>query len=179
MSRMGRTPITVPDGVSVEVSEHVITVTGPKGTLSFTAPEMITVAQDENRLIFDLEKTEDRNAKAYHGMTRSLVQGMVTGVSEGFRRELEFQGVGYRGQCTGQKLTLNLGYSHPVEYEVPEDVQVSMPNQTHVLLESIYKQKVGQVAATIRRFRPPDAYKGKGIRYVGEQISLKEGKTVG
>jgi len=179
MSRMGRTPITVPDGVVVKVAEQQITVTGPKGTLSYTVLEMIAVSQVESRLVVDLKETDDRNAKAYHGMTRSLLQGMVTGVSEGFRRELEFQGVGYRGQCKGQKLTLSLGYSHPVEYEVPEGVQVSMPDQTHVVLDSIDKQKVGQVAATIRRFRPPDVYKGKGIRYVGEVISLKEGKTVG
>lgn len=178
MSRMGRTPITVPDGVVVEVAVQQVTVTGPKGTLSFTVPEMIAVSQDESKLVVDLKETEDRNAKAYHGMARSILQGMVTGVSEGFRRELEFQGVGFRGQCKGQKLTLNLGYSHPVEYEVPEGVQVSMPDQTHVVLESIDKQKVGQVAATIRLFRPPDAYKGKGIRYAGEVISLKEGKTV-
>jgi len=179
MSRMGRTPIEVPDGVVVEVVERLITVTGPKGTLSYTAPEMIAVSQDESTLVVSLKETVDRNARAYHGTARSLLQGMVTGVSVGFRRELEFQGVGYRGQCKGQKLTLNLGYSHPVEYEVPEGVAVSMPDQTHVVLESIDKQKVGHVAATIRMYRPPDAYKGKGIRYAGEEISLKEGKTVG
>ena len=176
MSRLGTTPITVPGGVVVKVAEQEVTVTGPKGTLSYSAPEMISVTQDDSLLVISLEESTDRNAKAYHGLVRSLVQGMVTGVSEGFRRELEFQGVGYRGQCKGQSLTLNLGYSHPVEFEVPEGVQVSMPDNTHVVLESIDKQKVGQVAATIRRFRPPDAYKGKGIRYAGEEISLKDGK---
>jgi large subunit ribosomal protein L6 len=104
---------------------------------------------------------------------------MVTGVSSGFTRELEIQGVGYRGQCNGQNLTLNLGFSHPVEYKVPDGVSVSMPQPTRIVLESTDKQKVGQVAATIRRFRPPDAYKGKGVRYLGEHVSLKEGKTVG
>ena len=119
-----------------------------------------------------------RQAKADHGLCRSLLQGMVTGVSAGFRRELEFQGVGYRGQCKGKHLTLNLGFSHPVEFDVPEGVEVSMPSPTQIVLESIDKQLVGQTAANIRRFRPPDAYKGKGIRYAGEQVSLKEGKTV-
>lgn len=178
MSRMGKKPVTIVDGVTVEHSGADLTVKGPKGALSFSIPEPIQVVVEAAEAVVTTEGTT-KVAKAKHGMVRSILQSMVTGVSTGFRRELECQGVGYRGSCSGSTLTLNLGYSHPVVYEVPEGVQIAMPDQTHIVVEGIDKQKVGQVAATIRGFRPPDSYKGKGIRYAGEQISLKEGKTVG
>ncbi len=177
MSRMGKKPIDLDPRVKLEVSGREVSVTGPKGSLSYTVPQEISVGLQDNQVVVT-RNTDSRQARAYHGLVRSLVQGMVTGVAEGFRRELEFQGVGYRGQLQGKRLTLNLGYSNPVQYEVPEGVDVSMPDQTHIVLESCDKQKVGQAAATIRGFRPPDSYKGKGIRYVGEQVTLKEGKTV-
>ena len=177
MSRMGKMPIQVSDKVKVDIAGAQVTVTGPKGALDFTVPQPISVALDKGVLTVSRDG-ESRDAKAKHGMVRSILQSHVTGVSDGFRRVLEIQGVGYRGQLKGNQLTLNLGYSNPVEYEVPEGVQVSMPDQTHIVLEGIDKQKVGQIAANIRGFRPPDAYKGKGVRYEGEQVSLKEGKTV-
>ncbi|MBT3285794.1 MAG: 50S ribosomal protein L6 [Victivallales bacterium] len=177
MSRMGKMPIQVADKVKVDISDASVTVTGPKGTLDFTVPAPISVAFDSG--IITVSRTgENRDAKAKHGMVRSILQNHVTGVSEGFKRALEIQGVGYRGQLKGSHLTLNLGYSNPVEYDIPEGVAATMPDQTHIVLESIDKQLVGQTAANIRAFRPPDAYKGKGVRYAGEQVSLKEGKTV-
>ncbi len=178
MSRMGKQAIVLDDSVKVETSKDGVTVTGPKGALKRDIPDFITLRTEEKALVVECAD-ETRKGKAQHGLYRSLLQGMVTGVSTGFQRQLEFQGVGYRGQCKGQHLTLNLGYSHPVEYDVPEGVSVAMPDPTHIVLDGIDKQLVGQTAATIRRFRPPDSYKGKGIRYAGEQISLKEGKTVG
>lgn len=177
MSRMGKKPIDLKDGVSVEMVGNEARVKGKKGELALQVPECITVVVEDNQVLVSREG-ENRDAKSKHGMVRSILNSMVIGVTDGFKRELEFQGVGYRGAVKGQQLTLNLGFSNPVEYDVPEGVDVSMPDQTHIVLESIDKQLVGQVAATIRGFRPPDAYKGKGIRYAGEQISLKEGKTV-
>jgi large subunit ribosomal protein L6 len=174
---MGKQPVALADKVKVTTSDSEVTVTGPKGTLTTAIPQGIAI-DEQDKLLVVTRTGEGRDLRAKHGLCRSLLQNMVVGVSDGFKRELEFQGVGYRGQLKGRQLTLNLGYSNPVEYEVPEGVEVSMPDPTHIVLESIDKQLVGQVAATIRGFRPPDSYKGKGIRYVGEQISLKEGKTV-
>lgn len=178
MSRMGNQPVPVDDRVKVNIDDATVTVTGPKGTLDFTVPFPISVALKDTQIIVT-RKGEHRDAKSKHGMVRSMLNGMIVGVTDGFKKQLEFQGVGYRGQLKdASHLTLNLGYSNPVEYDAPEGVTVSMPDATHITIEGIDKQLVGQVAATIRGFRPPDAYKGKGIRYVGEQISLKEGKTV-
>lgn len=177
MSRMGKMPIQVSDKVKIEIADDKVTVTGPRGALDFTVPSPISVACDDGVLTVSRDG-ETRDAKAKHGMVRSILQNHVVGVSEGFKRVLEIQGVGYRGQLKGSHLTLNLGYSNPVEYDVPEGVDASMPDQTHIVLESNDKQLVGQIAANIRGFRPPDAYKGKGVRYEGEQVSLKEGKTV-
>lgn len=178
MSRIGKTPIQLDDSVKIEVDGARVSVTGPKGTLTYDTPDCVSIRVDAGKLIVDCD-VASRQDKAAHGLARSLLQGMVTGVTAGFRRELECQGVGYRGKCQGRQLTLNLGYSHPVEFDVPEGVDLSMPDQTHIVLESIDKQLVGQTAATIRAFRPPDSYKGKGIRHAGEQVTLKEGKTVG
>jgi large subunit ribosomal protein L6 len=177
MSRMGNKLITLSDKVKLAINGQEVTVTGPKGTLSYTMPEGIGVKQDGNVLTVTREN-DDRKLKMKHGLVRSLLNGMVVGVSEGFKKQLELFGVGYRGQIAGNKLTLNLGYSNPVVYEIPEGVTVTMPDQTHINLESIDKQKIGEVTATIRRFRKPDAYHGKGVRYLGEKIVLKEGKSV-
>lgn len=179
MSRIGKKPVALADGVSVEAQAGAaeIAVNGPKGSLQFRVPPGITVRVEDGKVLVG-SRRDDAKSKALHGMCRSVLQGMVEGVSAGFERRLEFQGVGYRGQCKGQHLILSLGFSHPLEYEVPEGVNVAMPDTTTIVLQSIDKQLIGQTAATIRGFRPPDPYKGKGIRYAGEQITLKEGKTV-
>jgi len=177
MSRMGKKPIDLDARAKIKLSGQETHISGPKGSLSYTAPPEIKVKVTDQQLLIS-RHDDTRQSKALHGLVRSLLQGMLTGVTDGFKKELEFQGVGYRGQLKGKQLVLNLGYSNPVEYEVPDGVDVSMPDQTHIVLESCDKQKIGQAAAIIRAFRPPDAYKGKGIRYVGEQVALKEGKTV-
>ncbi len=178
MSRIGKKPIRLSSGVKVDIKGHHAIVSGPKGKLEHELPGCIRLEQDGDLLRVSCDD-ESMQGSAFHGMARSLLQGMITGVETGFRKELEIQGVGYRGQCAGKKITLTLGYSHPVEFRVPEDVEISMPAPNRILLESINKQVLGQTAATIRGFRPPDSFKGKGIRYVGEQITLKEGKSVG
>ena len=177
MSRMGNKQITLSKEVKLEVNGQEIKVTGSRGALSYTMPEGISLEQDGTILSVKRE-SDDRKLRMKHGLVRSLLNGMIIGVSEGFKKQLELFGVGYRGQIAGKTLTLNLGFSNPVVFEVPEGVTVTMPDQTHINLESIDKQKVGQVTATIRRFRKPDAYHGKGVRYLGEKITLKEGKTV-
>ena len=178
MSRMGNKPITAGSAVKLEVSGQTVKVTGPKGSLSYTMPAGITLEQDGNT-IHVKRANDERQMKMYHGLVRSLVNSMVVGVTEGFKIEMELFGVGYRGQIAGQKLTLNLGYSIPIVYEIPEGIKCTRADQTHITLEGIDKQKVGQVAANIRKFRVPDAYHGKGVRFAGEQIVLKEGKKVG
>ena len=178
MSRIGKKPIKLESGAKLAVSGRHVTCTGPKGELSWELPQGISV-KVEGETVYVERQDPSRQGAANHGLARSLLQGMIQGVTQGFRKELEIQGVGYRGQCSGRKITLNIGYSHPVEFEAPEGIAVSMPNPTRIVVEGIDKQKVGQTAAIIRGLRPPDAYKGKGIRYVGEQITLKEGKTVG
>lgn len=177
MSRMGNKEIDLGDKVDLQVDGQTVSVKGPKGSLQHTMPEGISLEQEGNRVKV-LRRDDERESKRLHGLTRSLINNMVVGVSEGFKQNLELHGVGYRGQIAGRTLTLNLGYSKPVVYEIPEGVEVTMPDQTHITLESIDKQKIGQVTATIRAFRKPDAYHGKGVRYQGEQLSLKEGKTV-
>lgn len=177
MSRMGNKQITLTSKVKLEVSGQDVKVSGPKGTLSYTLPEGISLEQDGNVLSVK-RASDERQLKMKHGLVRSLLNGMITGVSDGFKKQLELFGVGYRAQIAGSKLTLSLGYSNPVVYEIPAGVTVTMPDQTHINLESIDKQKIGEVTATIRRFRTPDAYHGKGVRYLGEKMTLKEGKTV-
>ena len=145
--------------------------------MSSTLPEGISLEQEGNVLSVK-RASDERQLKMKHGLVRSLLNGMITGVSDGFKKQLELFGVGYRAQIAGSKLTLSLGYSNPVVYEIPAGVTVTMPDQTHINLESIDKQKIGEVTATIRRFRTPDAYHGKGVRYLGEKMTLKEGKTV-
>ncbi len=180
MSRIGKTPIPLNDRVKVDIKNKQVKIEGPKGSLEFTLPACVDVAVDGQELKVTCATFEnDADDRALYGMARSMLNNMVTGVSDGFRRELEIQGVGYRGQVSGEKLTLNLGYSNPVEFQIPGDVELSMPENTRIVVEGIDKQRVGHVASTIRSFRPPDSYKGKGVRYLGEQVSLKEGKTIG
>lgn len=179
MSRMGNKPIAVPAAVKVEITEGNVKVSGPKGEMTQAIPAGISLELDGATLFVKCEDMTNRQMNMNHGLIRSLVNSMVIGVSEGFKIGLELFGVGYRGQVKGQNLTLNLGYSIPIEYTVPEKVKVSMPDQTHITLESYDKQAVGQVAANIRKFRKPDPYKGKGVRYAGEQMTLKEGKKAG
>ena len=180
MSRIGRKPIEIKDGVTVEEKAGVVTVSGSKGTLEYRLPDCVRMSQDEKTLTVECDAgRSDKRERALFGTARAILQNMVIGVSEGFKRELEIQGVGYRGQCQGgSKLVLNLGYSHPVEFFAPEGVTLSMPENTKIVVEGIDKQLVGEAAAKIRSFRPPDNYKGKGIRYAGEYVQIKEGKTV-
>ncbi|MFW5996503.1 MAG: 50S ribosomal protein L6 [Verrucomicrobiota bacterium] len=180
MSRIGKQPIDLNDKVEVKEDNGRVDVKGPKGELKFQLPAGVSVRQEEGRLNVDCRNYEkDPQARAYFGLARSILQNMVIGVTDGYRKQLQVQGVGYRAQSSGKTLTLNLGFSNPIKFEVPEDVEVSTPTNTEIVVEGVDKQRVGQTAATIRAFRPPDAYKGKGVRYAEEQVTLKEGKTVG
>ena len=175
MSRIGRAPIPVPDGVSVDIKGQHVTVTGPKGTLSHTVVEPIRIAQEDGRLV--VTRPTDRGPhRALHGLSRSLVANLVTGVSEGFERRLEIQGVGYRAQMKGQALELAVGYSHPVTIDPPDGIQFEVPAPTQVVVRGIDKQLVGEIAAQVRGTRPPEPYKGKGVRYAGEIVRRKVGK---
>ena len=179
MSRIGRMPINIPNGVEVKIDEgNVVTVKGPKGQLTKQFHPELDIKVEDNQI--KIERPNDTSfMKAIHGTTRALINNMVKGVSEGFTVELEIFGVGYRANMKGKTLELQLGYSHPVVYEPPEDIQISVEGQTVIKVSGIDKEKVGQVAATIRDFRRPDPYKGKGVRYKGEQLKLKPGKSVG
>ncbi len=177
MSRIGKKPIAIPAGVKVTVADGAVTVEG-KDKLSLPLPPLVSVAVEGSEVIVS-RQDEERASSAMQGLARSLINNMVIGVSAGFKKELQIVGVGYRAQISGKKLVLNLGYSHPVEYMVPEGAKVTVADNVKITVEGADKQLVGQVAATIRRFRKPEPYKGKGIRYVDEQITLKEGKSVG
>ena len=177
MSRIGKAPITVPGGVDVSIAGGSVTVKGPKGTLSRTIPGAITVRQDEGTLL--VERPDDaRESRSLHGLTRTLVSNMVVGVTDGFSKELEIIGVGYRAEAQGPStLRLALGFSHPVLVNAPEGVTFETPSQTRVIVRGIDKEVVGQVAANIRSIRKPEPYKGKGVRYLGEKVLRKAGKT--
>ena len=178
MSRIGNKSVRLPEKVKLGCSEAgAVTVEGPKGKLQWTLPSQIKlkVAGNEVSLARD---GDSRAVKALHGLSRSLINNMVTGVSQGFQKALEIHGVGFRAQVQGNKLNLSLGFSHPVVFEIPDGIKVTVQENTKLLIEGIDRQKVGQVAANIRGYYPPEPYKGKGIRYVGEQILRKEGKTV-
>lgn len=177
MSRIGLSPITVPSGVEIDVKGQDVTVKGPKGTLSLTLPEQITVEID-NGTVNVSRLNEERQSKALHGLNRSLMANMVVGVSDGFRKDLEIIGVGYRANAKGPgKLELALGYSHSVTVEAPDGVTFDVPEPTKIGVIGIDKQVVGQVAAEIRAHRKPEPYKGKGVRYVGERVVRKAGKA--
>ncbi|MGD9572456.1 MAG: 50S ribosomal protein L6 [Thermoleophilia bacterium] len=175
MSRIGRAPIPIPDGVSVDISGQHVVVTGPKGELRHTVVEPIRIAQEDGRLV--VTRPTDRGPhRALHGLSRSLVANMVEGVSSGFERNLEIQGVGYRAQLKGQALELAVGFSHAVTIDPPEGITFEVPAPTQVVVRGIDKQRVGETAAKIRAVRPPEPYKGKGIRYAGEAVRRKVGK---
>ncbi|MFC7703000.1 50S ribosomal protein L6 [Plastorhodobacter daqingensis] len=175
MSRIGKKPVELPKGVTASLSGQTVEVKGPKGTRSFTATDDVTIALDGNAITVTPRGTSKR-ARAQWGMTRTMVANLATGVSEGFKKELEIQGVGYRAAVQGNILKLSLGYSHEVNFEVPAGVTVTTPKQTEIVVEGIDQQVVGQVASNIREWRAPEPYKGKGIRYKGEFIFRKEGK---
>jgi large subunit ribosomal protein L6 len=175
MSRIGKQPIAVPDGVEITIEPDLVKVKGPKGELEERVSREIGVAQ-ENGEILVTRSTDRGEHRALHGLTRSLIANMVEGVTNGFEKRLEIQGVGYRAQLQGRKLVLALGYSHPVEIEAPEGIEFEVPNPTRIAVRGISKQAVGEVAANIRKQRPPEPYKGKGIRYEGEYVARKVGK---
>ncbi|MBF9035765.1 50S ribosomal protein L6 [Rhodobacterales bacterium HKCCE2091] len=175
MSRIGKRPVDLPSGVEAKVSGQTIEIKGPKGTRSFTATDDVTLAVEDNAVSVT-PRGQSKRARQQWGMSRTMVQNLVTGVTSGFKRELEIQGVGYRAQMQGNTLKLALGYSHDVDFEVPQGVTVTCPKQTEIVIEGSDQQLVGQVAANIREWRAPEPYKGKGIRYKDEYIFRKEGK---
>jgi len=175
MSRIGKKPVELPSGVSATVSGQTVEVKGPKGTRSFTATDDVTITHEDN-VITVTPRGKSKRARQQWGMSRSMVENLVTGVSDGFKKELEISGVGYRANMQGNTLKLSLGYSHEVNFDVPEGVTVTAPKQTEVIVEGIDQQLVGQVAANIRAWRKPEPYKGKGIKYKDEYIFRKEGK---
>jgi len=175
MSRIGKKPVPLPTGVSATVSGQTVEVKGPKGTLSFKATDDVSIEVGDN-IVTITPRGNSKRARQQWGMSRTVVQNLVTGVSEGFKKELEISGVGYRATMQGNDLKLQLGYSHDVIFNIPAGVTVTAPKQTHVIVEGIDNQLVGQVAANIREWRKPEPYKGKGIRYKGEFIFRKEGK---
>jgi large subunit ribosomal protein L6 len=175
MSRIGRKPIEIPEGVTVDVKPGAVMVKGPKGELSQTVSAQMTVAEDDGALT--VSRPSDRGEdRALHGLTRSLIANMVEGVTAGFEKRLEIQGVGYRARLQGKALELSVGYSHPISVTAPEGIEFEVPQPTQVIVRGIDKQLVGEIAARIRRVRPPEPYKGKGIRYVGEHVRRKVGK---
>ena len=177
MSRIGKQPVTLPAGVSAKLADGVATLKGPKGELSLKVPETVALAQEGSALNV-IRKGDDKQSRADHGTTRALLQNMVAGVKDGYSRELEIQGVGFRASIAGKQLTMNVGYSHPVEYTVPEGITVAVTDGVQLKVSGIDKQLVGQVSARIRAFRPPEPYKGKGVRYKDERVRRKAGKTV-
>ena len=176
MSRIGNKPITVPEGVEVSLNENVITVKGPKGTLVKELHKNINVALEGNVINVTRPNDEPFN-RSLHGLTRTLINNMIVGVKDEFKRELEINGVGYRAQKQGNKLVMNLGYSHPVEMVEPEGITFDVPSQNQIIVRGIDKEVVGQTAAVIRTKRPPEVYRGKGIKYAEEVIRRKEGKA--
>ena len=178
MSRIGNKPVEIPDKVKVNVGDDgAVSVEGPKGKLSWKLPHDISAKIDNNKV--SLARTaETRSVKALHGLSRALVHNMVQGVSEGFTKQLEIEGVGFKAVVQGQNLNLSLGFSHPVLFPIPKEIKITVTDNTKLMIQGIDKKLVGQVAADIRRYYPPEPYKGKGVRYAGEQVRRKEGKTV-
>lgn len=176
MSRIGNKVITIPAGVEVTQNDDVVTVKGPKGELSFSKSPAITMTVSDNEISFD-RPDDSKTHRTIHGTTRAIVNNMVVGVTEGFEKTLDLIGVGYRAQLQGNKLVLNVGLSHPVEFEAREGVTVEVPSNTKIIVKGINKEHVGELAANIRAVRPPEPYKGKGIRYTDEFVRRKEGKT--
>ena len=176
MSRIGKEPISVPSDVQVSIEGRSVGVTGPKGSLDLDLPGEINVRQEDGTVLVE-RPNDDRKNKALHGLTRSLINNMVIGVSEGFKKELEIVGVGYRAAKSGDGLELQLGFSHPVKVKAPDGITFDVPEPTQIIVSGINKEVVGQVAANIRSYRKPAPYKGKGIRYAGEYVARKAGKA--
>jgi len=176
MSRIGKKPITLPKGVSVKMVQGKVEVQGPKGKVSQYIPPGITFSQDDGTLVAKTERDEPALGK-FHGLARSLVANAVTGVTEGFKKELDIVGIGYRAELKGKQVVFALGYSHPIVFDIPTGIDITIDKQTHVTVTGVDRQLVGQVAANIRRMRKPDPYKQKGVRYMGEVLKKKVGKT--
>lgn len=176
MSRIGKLPVQVPSGVTVTVADGTLRVKGPKGDLAQRLPTGVSLQQEGN-VVRVLRADEANQTRANHGLTRALLAGMVHGVTSGFERKLEIQGTGFKGEVKGKTLVLSLGYSHPVEFPFPEGITIEVDKATKLVIKGANKQLVGETAAQLRRFRPPDSYKGKGVRYEGERVRLKAGKT--
>jgi large subunit ribosomal protein L6 len=177
MSRVGRRPIDLPSGIKVEVAGSTVKVEGKGKVLEYTVPEGFKV-EVEGKEVTVLRPSDERSHRALHGTTRSLIQNMVTGLSEGFQKKLQIQGVGYKAQMKGKTLVLDIGFSHTINYTPPEDVTVETTGPTEIVVKGVDRQKVGAVAAEIRDYYPPEPYKGKGIRYVGEYVRQKQGKSI-
>lgn len=175
MSRVGKKPVPMPNGVTAKIDGQTVTVKGPKGELSFTVPDVVTVSDGDDGVSV-MPVDDSKKARSMWGLSRSMVSNLVQGVTDGFERRLEIAGVGYRASIQGKNLQLALGFSHEVLYPIPDGIQIQCPKPTEIVIAGIEKQRVGQVAAEIRDFRPPEPYKGKGVKYAGEQIIRKEGK---
>jgi large subunit ribosomal protein L6 len=176
MSRIGKKPIPIPKGVTVKVAADAIEVQGPKGKLRQILPPGIVFTEEDGALVAKLER-DDNQLRKFHGLARSLVANAVNGVTEGFKKELDIVGIGYRAELKGKQVTFALGYSHPIVFDIPSGIDITIDKQTHVTVTGADRQVVGQVAANIRRMRKPDPYKQKGVRYMGEQLKKKVGKT--
>ncbi len=180
MSRIGKKPVAIPSGVKVGVEDRTVTVEGPLGKLAYDFRQEVEVALDnESNTVVVLRNRDDRPGRAYHGLTRALIQNMVDGVTKGYEKKLEIVGVGYLAAIAGDELQLRVGFANEVHKKIPKELDVSCPDQTHVVIKGIDKQKVGQFAAEVRAVRKPEPYKGKGIRYDGEHVRRKAGKAVG
>jgi large subunit ribosomal protein L6 len=177
MSRIAKTPVELPKNVKISFDQSAVNVEGPKGKLSMVLPSAIALENKDNK-IFVNRQADTKQARANHGTTKRLIENMCVGVSTGHKKDLEIQGVGFRAAVQGQKLVLNVGYSHPVEYEFPKEIKVTAAKPTEISVEGVDKALVGLVAAKIRGFKPPEPYKGKGIRYAGEIVKRKQGKQV-
>jgi large subunit ribosomal protein L6 len=175
MSRIGKKPVTLPTGVTATVDGQQVSIKGPKGTLAFLAADDIEVKMEDGHVSV-MPRDQSKKARAAWGMSRTMVSNLIAGVTKGFERRLEISGVGYRAALAGKDLQLNLGYSHEVKYPIPSDIKIECPKPTEIVISGIDKQKVGQVAAEIREFRPPEPYKGKGVKYSDEHVFRKEGK---
>ncbi|HYE31675.1 MAG TPA: 50S ribosomal protein L6 [Methylomirabilota bacterium] len=177
MSRIGKQPVTIPAKVKVDIKGQQISVEGPKGKLNWELPSRVSAAQENGNIVVS-RKGDDREAKSLHGLSRSIINNMLKGVSDGFMKKLEIHGVGFKAAVAGKQINLSLGYSHPISYPIPDQIKVTVDENTKVTIEGPSKQVVGQVAAEIRSYYPPEPYKGKGVRYSDEKITRKEGKTV-
>jgi len=177
MSRIGKIPVTIPAKVKVEVKGRKVSIEGPKGKLDWDLPARTSAAVENNSVVIK-RQGEDAEAKALHGLSRALINNMVKGVSEGYVKKLEIQGVGFKAAVQGKAVNLSLGYSHPINYPIPDQIKVTVEENTKLTIEGPSKEVVGRVASEIRAYYPPEPYKGKGVRYAGEQVKRKEGKTV-